>query len=107
MGNIFYPEGSTELAAWVEELRTPLYQSGGAALVQPLRDRLALMSIHGPGTKRKRQGLNKLIDYLEPRLAMMEYPQRRAQTRYGTRSSPNCGRLRATGIDGSFHRNRS
>ena len=79
VGNIFYPEGSTELAAWVEELRTPLYQSGGAALVQPLRDRLALMSIHGPGTKRKRQGLNKLIDYLEPRLAMMEYPQRRAQ----------------------------
>ncbi len=78
-GCAFHAEGSTELAAWVAELRTLLYTQGGAALVQGLRDRLALVPMHGPGTKTKRQGLTKLIAYAEPRLAMMAYPQRLAE----------------------------
>jgi len=75
-GAAFHAEGSAALAAWVEELRTLLYTQGGAALLEGLRDRLALVPLHGPGTKKKRQGLSKLIDYVQPRLGMMEYPQR-------------------------------
>ncbi len=78
-GRAFHAEGSAELAAWVEELRTLLYTQGGAALVQGLRDRLAPVPVHGPGTKKKRQGLTKVIAYAEPRLGMMDYPQRLAE----------------------------
>jgi len=78
-GCAFHAEGSAELAAWVAELRTLLYTQGGAALVQGLRDRLVLVSPRGPGTRKKRQVLIKLIAYAEPRLEMMEYPQRLAE----------------------------
>jgi len=76
VGIAFHPEGSAELTAWVEELRKLLYTQGGAALVEALRERLALVPMHGPGTRNKRRGLSKFIAYAEARLPMMEYPQR-------------------------------
>jgi hypothetical protein len=79
VGQAFHPESSRELAAWVEELRTLLYTQGGAALVEALRQRLALVPLHGPGTRNKRRGLTKFIAYAERRQEMMEYPQRLAQ----------------------------
>jgi|HubBroStandDraft_1064217.scaffolds.fasta_scaffold47332_2 hypothetical protein len=78
-GRAFHAEGSTELAAWVKELRTLLYEQGGPALMQGLRERLEPVPKHGPGTKQKRQGLSELITYAEKRLDLMAYPQRLAE----------------------------
>jgi hypothetical protein len=79
VGQAFHPESSRELAAWVEELRTLLYTQGGATLLGALRQRLAVVPVHGPGTRNKRRGLIQLIGYVEGRLEMMEYPKRLAQ----------------------------
>jgi hypothetical protein len=78
-GRAFHAEGSTALAAWVKELRTLLYEQGGTALVQALRERLEPVPKHGPGTKQKRQGLGKVIKYVDKRLDLMAYPQRLAE----------------------------
>jgi hypothetical protein len=79
VGRAFHAEGTTELAEWVKDLRTLLYEQGGPALVQGLRERLDPVPRHGPGTKQKRQGLSKLIAYAEERLDLMAYPQRLAE----------------------------
>jgi hypothetical protein len=78
-GRAFHAQSSTQLAAWVKDLRTLLYEQGGQALVQGLRERLEPVPRHGPGTKQKRQGLGKLISYAEKRLDLMAYPQRLAE----------------------------
>jgi hypothetical protein len=78
-GRAFHAESSTQLAAWVKEPRRLLYEQGGAALAQALRERLEMVPQHGPGTKQKRQGLTKLIAYLDKRLDLMAYPQRLAE----------------------------
>lgn len=72
-GCAFHPEGSPELAAWVDELRALLYQRSGKALVARLRELRQQIACRGPGTKRKRAVLDGLIDYLEPRRKMMRY----------------------------------
>jgi len=79
VGQAFYPESSQELAAWVEDLRTLLYTQGGTALVEALRERLALVPLHGPGTWKKRRGLSKFIAYVQVRVEMMKYPERLAE----------------------------
>ena len=72
-GRAFHPEGSDELAAWVNELRALLYQRSGKALVRRLWTLRAEIACRGPGTKRKRAALDSLLDYLEPRTKMMRY----------------------------------
>jgi hypothetical protein len=72
-GRAFHSEGSAELAAWVEELRTVLYKRGGKALVKRLWERYGEIACRGPGTKRKRKALGSLLTYLEPRAKMMRY----------------------------------
>ena len=42
-------------------------------MVERLRGWLEQVPLHGPGTKRRRCTLKKLIGYLEPRLEMMRY----------------------------------
>jgi len=74
-GCAFHAEGSPELVEWVDELRTVLYQKGGGALLKVVQERLRCVAPRGPGTKRKRQVLAKLIEYVEPRLDMMAYPE--------------------------------
>jgi hypothetical protein len=71
-GRAFYPEGSAELASWVNELRELLYQSG-RKLVARLRQMQQGIACRGPGTKRKRAALDSLLRYLEPRRRMMCY----------------------------------
>lgn len=73
LGRRFHKEGSAELTAWVEELKTLLYRGRAAALVKRLRGYLQQVPEHGPGTKGRRQGLKALIGYLRPRLDMMRY----------------------------------
>jgi hypothetical protein len=72
-GCAFHPEGSSELAAWVEELRTLLYHRSGKAMVARLEELRRQIACRGPGTKRKRDVLDKLIGYLMPRTKMMRY----------------------------------
>jgi hypothetical protein len=72
-GGAFHREGSAELAAWVDELRTLLYGRGGKALVARLREPRGQVACRGPGTKRKRAVPDSLLDYLEPRTKMMRY----------------------------------
>jgi hypothetical protein len=74
-GRSFHPEGSPELAAWVESLRNVLYEQGGKALVARLKELRRQIACRGPGTKKKRDALDKLIDYLKPRKRMMRYAE--------------------------------
>lgn len=71
-GGAFHPEGSKELAAWVEPLRALLYNRSGWALVRKLEEMRGQL---GPeeGTARRRMVLDKLIKYLKPRAKMMRY----------------------------------
>src|SRR5580704_17366858 len=69
----FHQEGSEELKAWVEELKTLLYGGQAAALVERLRRWRRQVPLHGPGTKGRRKALDALIGYMEPRLPMMRY----------------------------------
>jgi hypothetical protein len=72
-GCAFYGEGSKELAAWVSELRSLLYEHDGAALVTKLQQLREQIAHRGPGTKRKRALLDGLIKYLGARLTMLDY----------------------------------
>jgi hypothetical protein len=73
LGHHFHKEGSEELKAWVEDLKTLVYGGQAAELVERLRGLLRQVPLHGPGTKGRRRALETLIGYLEPRLAMMRY----------------------------------
>jgi hypothetical protein len=79
LGRYFHKEGSDELKAWVEELKTFVYGGRLAELLERLRDWLGQVPLHGPGTKGRRQALTSLLGYLEPRLAMMQYDAWRQQ----------------------------
>jgi len=74
-GRAFHPEGSSELAAWVEKLRGLLYDQGGKVLVARLKELRQQIACRGPGTKQKRDALDKLIKYLTPRKKMMRYAE--------------------------------
>lgn len=78
-GCAFHREGSLELAAWVDELRALLYQRSGKALVARLRQLRQQIACRGPGTARKRDALDGLLEYLEPRTKMMRYAKWRKQ----------------------------
>jgi hypothetical protein len=72
-GRAFHAEGSEELAAWVKGWQEMIYRGEGRELVERLREEMGRVSSRGPGTKRKREALAKLIGYVEPRLEMMRY----------------------------------
>lgn len=71
----FHREGSSELAAQVETWKRLLYTGRASELVERLRDLLQQASRHGPGSKVRRQKLEKLINYLETRLDMLHYQE--------------------------------
>ncbi len=75
LGHRFHAEGSAELKAWVEDLKALLYAGRAAELVERLRGYWRQVPAHGPGTKGRRQALQGLIGYLEPRLPMMRYQE--------------------------------
>jgi hypothetical protein len=75
----FDPEGSAAAAARVAAWQALLYAGRAAALVAELKRLAAAVPRHGPGTKRRRGVLGRLVTYLEPRLAMMQYGAWRAQ----------------------------
>src|ERR1019366_6921892 len=52
-----------------------VYEGRAATLVQRLRELWQQVPPRGPGTRGRRQALEKLIGYLEPRLGMMRYDE--------------------------------
>ena len=79
VGRLFYPEGSAELSRWVEELEELLYKGHVRALLQRLEQELRGVSLRGPGTKEKREVLEKVMSYLEARVKLMDYGRLRKE----------------------------
>jgi hypothetical protein len=73
LGHHFHAEGSEELKAWVEDLKTLVYAGRAKELVERLEKMLREVPINGPGTKGRRTALATLIGYLQPRQEMMRY----------------------------------
>jgi hypothetical protein len=72
-GRAFHREGSPELAAWVDDLRSLLYRGSVKALMNRLCQLRQTIACRGPGTKSKRAALDALLEYLQPRSKMMRY----------------------------------
>jgi hypothetical protein len=71
-GRAFHREGSAELASWVKERQKLLYErkpDAFVAWIEGEQQRLAGQR----GGKGKRQALQKLLDYVQPRLSMLNY----------------------------------
>ena len=73
LGHHFHAEGSAELKAWVDDLKTLVYRGQAKELIERLETMLRETSKHGPGTKGRRTTLARLIGYLQPRVEMMRY----------------------------------
>jgi len=73
LGHHFHAEGSEELKAWVEDLKTLVYAGQAKELIERLEKLLGETPKHGPGTKSRRTALASLVGYLQPRLEMMRY----------------------------------
>ena len=78
VGRLFHPEGSPELARWVEELEELLYKGHVQTLLRRLEQELSGVSCRGPGTKQKRETLKRVIEYLGSRVKLMDYGSWRA-----------------------------
>ena len=50
VGRLLHKEGSEELKAWVEDLKTFVYAGRAAELVERLRGYCRQVALHGPGT---------------------------------------------------------
>src|SRR5260370_34980354 len=70
VGRRFHKEGSEELKAWVEDLKTLVYGGRAAELVERLHGYCRQVPFHGPGTKSPRAALTGLTRYRKPGLAM-------------------------------------
>ena len=75
LGHHFHAEGSKELKAWVEELKTLVYGGKVRELVKRLIAWLRQVPKNGPGTKGRREALRRLLGYVVPRRKMMRYAE--------------------------------
>lgn len=73
LGHRFHKEGSAELKAWVEDLKTLVYAGQAQELIERLEKLLRETPKNGPGTKGRRTALASLLGYLQPRQDMMRY----------------------------------
>jgi hypothetical protein len=72
-GECLYREGSDELRAWIDAQKERLYGGREKAIIAELQRRLDGIPMTGPGNKGKRARLDKAINYLQKRLAKMNY----------------------------------
>jgi hypothetical protein len=79
VGRLFHREGSAELTRWVQELEQLLYKGYVRTLLRRLEQEWRGVSLHGPGTKEKRKVLKGVMDYLEPRVKLMDYGRLRKE----------------------------
>jgi len=73
LGNMFFGEGSDELAEWVENQREFLYAGEIKTLIERLKRKRGEIGSRGPGTKSKRDQIDKVVGYLNARIEMMNY----------------------------------
>lgn len=73
LGRHFHAEGSEALKAWVEKLKTLVYEGRVRNLIKRLQRMLRDTATRGPGTKGRRRALRREIGYLRPRRSMMRY----------------------------------
>lgn len=72
-GQCMYAEGSKELAGWVGRQAKRLRRGAIDALLGELRQKMAAVPRTGPGTKGKRERLNKAIKYLTTHRQRLPY----------------------------------
>lgn len=72
-GRLFHEKGSEELSQWVEEKTELLYSGQASILLDDLKKLNTTLSARAKRDKSKRETIEKLINYIEPRLAMMRY----------------------------------
>jgi len=72
-GGCLYKEGSDELQQWVESQKDALYDDRASDIVKELDKRLKLLPKRGPGSKSRRERLQKIKNYLSKRLKKMNY----------------------------------
>jgi len=75
VGRHYHKEGSDALAEFVDELKGLLYEKTAESLVERLQKLLQQVPHNGPGTKGRRQILQKTINYINRRLDMMHYKE--------------------------------
>ena len=73
IGRAFYKEGSKELEKWAEGKTKLLYEGRAFDLVSQLKEKKKGLSSRAKRDKKKTEVLKEAINYLEPRLDMMEY----------------------------------
>lgn len=73
VGRFFHKEGSEELENWVEEKVELLYTGRAAELVKKLKELKISLSARAKRDQSKREAVSNLIQYMEPRLSMMDY----------------------------------
>jgi hypothetical protein len=73
LGRLFQKKGSKELAQWVEEKVELLYSGHASVLFDTVKKLHDTLSARARRDKSKREAVEKLINYMEPRLHMMEY----------------------------------
>ena len=73
IGRTFYKEGTKELEEWVEDKRTFLYTGKSAKLIIKFKEILLTLSSRAKRDKAKREALLRLINYMKPRIEMMNY----------------------------------
>ncbi len=79
VGRLFHREGSAELTRWVEDLEELLCRGHVRTLLRRLEQAMRNVRLRGPGTKEKREGLKRVIGYLEARVKLMDYGRLRKQ----------------------------
>jgi len=75
VGRLFHEDGSEELQQCVEPLNALLLGGRVEELLRKLREILVSVPKRGPNTKKKRETIQKQIDYLEERREMMRYDE--------------------------------
>ena len=72
-GECLYPEGTSDLVAWIDAQKRRLYGGKERDILVEMRRRLDAIPLTGPGNKGKRERLAKAIRYIDNRLAKMNY----------------------------------
>jgi hypothetical protein len=75
VGRKFHKEGSKELEEWAEAKRSLLYTGSVDELLSQLKELEKSLSRRAKRDEGKRKALNKLINYMEPRISMMNYKE--------------------------------
>ena len=73
VGRLSFKKASKELEDWVEKQRKALYKGNTKLLLKRFRKMLKAVPATGPGTKKKREQLGAVINYIDKRTEWMHY----------------------------------